>query len=64
MKHTVTLTLSDSDIYFLRLLYGKRKTTKPATLVNIAVRRAVAESAKAELAKTGYAPIDDAQPGE
>lgn len=59
MKHTIILTVSDSDIYYLRKLYGKRVTTKPATLVTIAIKRAVAESAKAELAKTGYAPVEE-----
>lgn len=59
MKHTIILTVSDSDIYYLRALYGKRKNTRPATLVSMAIRRAVAESAEAELAKTGYAPVEE-----
>jgi ribosomal protein S19E (S16A) len=57
--YTITIVLSDADLYYLRKLYGKRKSTKPQTLVNIAARRAVAESAKQELNKTGYAPVEE-----
>ena len=57
--YTINIVLSDSDLYYLRKLYGKRKLTKPQTLVTIAIRRAVVESAKAELAATGYAPVEE-----
>jgi hypothetical protein len=62
MKHTVTVTLSDSDIYYLRKLYDKDGRTKAATLALIAIKRAVAESAKQELAETGYAPVEEKTP--
>ena len=61
MKQTyaIDIALSDSDLYFLRKLYGKNKNTGVARLVRIAIKRAVAESAARDLAETGYAPMSD-----
>lgn len=52
-KHTIEIALSNADLYYLRKAYGKRSDTSAQTLVNIAVRRAVAEAAKQELAALG-----------
>jgi ribosomal protein S19E (S16A) len=60
--YTIDLTLSNSDLYYLRQLYGKNKNTGVKRLVDIAIARAVAESALKELNKTGYAPVEETQP--
>ena len=57
--YTIDIVLSDAEIYFLRKLFGKNKNTGAARLVTIAVKRAVAEAAMQELARTGYAPIEE-----
>jgi ribosomal protein S19E (S16A) len=58
--YTISIVLSDAQIWHLRKLYGKNKNTGVKRLADIAIKRAVAESAKAELTKTGYAPVEDA----
>lgn len=58
-KYTIDIVLSDAEIYFLRRLFGKNANTGVARLVTIAVKRSVAESARQELAETGYAPVGE-----
>jgi uncharacterized protein with ACT and thioredoxin-like domain len=52
-KYTIEIVLDNGDLHYLRQLYGKRITCGAQTLVNIAVRRAVAEAAKQELKALG-----------
>lgn len=45
-KHTVEITMDDTALYLLRKFVNKRITTKPETLVSLAVARVVSEAAQ------------------